>query len=221
MLYQCCKNIVCYITSFIWIGFHTYIIIANPFIFPPSYSRHEHIILLITKQLLTFIYKHWLVRLDDMSIFFHFLWFDYEKNDNWQYNKSWIGKTVFNGSLPGLMKNSIFFYIKIIIRIYYYGDCPVENLNLYVEKDAGSGTSFSGTRSGIVLTLEFSVVSTHVETILRKKIETTPISTIFFDWYFIKTQISKNKPQNSPFFLWSLFVFFWSLVFFLRSVVFM
>ena len=63
----------------------------------------------------------------------------------------------------------VFFYIKIHIRIYYYGDCPVENLNLYVVKDAGSGTSFSGTRSGTVLTLEFAVISTHADTIPRKK----------------------------------------------------
>ena len=61
------------------------------------------------------------------------------------------------------------FYIKIHIRIYYYGDCPVENLNLYAVKDEGSGTSFSGTRSGTVYTLEFAVISTHAETILRKK----------------------------------------------------
>ena len=60
---------------------------------------------------------------------------------------------------------------KFIIRIYYYGDCPVENLNLYVVKYAGSGKSFSGTRSGTVLTLKFAVISTHAETILREKIE--------------------------------------------------
>ena len=74
-----------------------------------------------------------------------------------------------------------FFFFKIIIRIYYYGDCPVENLNLHVVKDAGSGTSFSGTMRGTVFTLEFAVISTHAETILRKKFEKPPISTIFFD----------------------------------------
>ena len=79
------------------------------------------------------------------------------------------------------MKFFIFFLKKIIIRIYYYGDCPVENLNLHVVKDAGSGTSFSGTMRGTVFTLEFAVISTHAETILRKKFEKPPISTIFFD----------------------------------------
>ena len=46
--------------------------------------------------------------------------------------------------------------------MYYYGDCLVKYLNLYVVNDAGSGsgTYFSGSRSGIVLTLKFSVVST-------------------------------------------------------------
>jgi hypothetical protein len=68
------------------------------------------------------------------------------------------------------MKNSIFLH-KDHQKNLLHGNCPVENLNLYVVKDAGSGTSFSGTRSGIVLPLEFSVVSTHAETILRKKLE--------------------------------------------------